>query len=60
MDLVEAINIAHVILVNQSDWFTRNSIEKYVYDPSEERFINNLSNTILLKANLYQTFNVLK
>ena len=45
---VEATYVAHVIPVHQLDWFTRNSMERYACDPSEERSVNDLSNTILL------------
>ncbi|MCJ1349955.1 hypothetical protein MMC31_008198 [Peltigera leucophlebia] len=59
-DSVEATDVAHVIPVDQLDWFTRNSMERYACDPSEELSVNDLSNTILLRADLHRTFDALK
>lgn len=56
----EATDIAHVIPVNQLDWFCKNQMARYGFDPLALRSVNDLSNTILLRAHLHRTFDALK
>ena len=56
----EATDVAHVIPVNQLDWFCRNRMARYGCDPLTLRSVNDLSNTILLRADLHRTFDSLK
>lgn len=59
-DSEEATDVAHVIPVNQSDWFWKNHMRRYGSDPTTLRSVNDLSNTILLRADLHRTFDALK
>ena len=56
----EATDVAHVIPVSQMEWFSRNDMARYGCDPLMQRSVNDLSNTILLRADLHQTFDALK
>ena len=42
------------------DWFWRNHMRRYGSDPTTLRSVNDLSNTILLRADLHRTFDALK
>ena len=59
-DSIEATEVAHVIPVAQSDWFQRNEMETYGCDIMTQRSLNDLSNTMLLRADLKRTFDALK
>lgn len=51
--------MAHIIPEHQLDWFKRNRMARYAYDPPAVRSVNDLSNTILLRSNLHRTFDAL-
>lgn len=56
----KATDVAHVIPVNQVDWFWRNHMRRYGSDPTALHSVNDLSNTILLRADLHRTFDALE
>ncbi|MCJ1348393.1 hypothetical protein MMC31_006625 [Peltigera leucophlebia] len=56
----KATDVAHVIPVNQVDWFWRNDMMKYGRNPLAAHSVNDLSNTILLRADLHPTFDALE
>lgn len=49
-----------IIQVSQTEWSSRNDMARYGCDPLMQRSVNDLSNTILILADLRQTFDALK